>query len=45
MLIRVAQEEFVMVKPQLQREHFSLAGVSGHSGLPNVSLSAVLRSL
>lgn len=45
MLIRAAQEESLMFKPQLQRERFSLAGASGHSVLLNVSLSAVLMSL
>lgn len=45
MLIRAAQEESLMFKPQLQREHFSLAGASGRSVLLNVSLSAVLMSL
>lgn len=45
MLIRAAQEESLMFKPQLQREHFSLAGASGHSVRLNGALSAVLMSL
>lgn len=45
MLVRAAQEESLMFKPQLQRERFSLAAASGHSVLLNVSLSAALMSL
>lgn len=45
MLIKAVQEESLMFQPQLQREHFSLAGVSGHSELLNVALSAGLMSL